>query len=357
MRCPKCGYISFDQVEACGKCGKNISGAAEKLSGMVLAVESPIFLKFAGGNDGDDDISDKTITLGEETKIPGGGPHFAKEEGDLEFTLTDGDNFTQDSEMAMDLEGFELESEEEMSLEDSLADAQRSEILGDDTEFAGVDLAEDLDEALDLGEAEDLDEALDLGEAEDLEPAAADFLDLDEDIAETVVQQTDDKGPELDFGDLDLSDLAPPVADGEEVGELDVQESPAAEIGENDFELDFGLTNEESVEFSPVESPVAELDSDFLVDDEVELVAEDSPAAELDLVDDDIVEEVSGVVSPAPAGSGLEDLQVEAVEMVSSPLAAPDKIADKAGAGALKTGTALDSFDLDLGELFSDKKD
>ena len=43
MRCPKCGYISFDQVESCTKCGKNISDASGKLSGMVLAVDSPSF--------------------------------------------------------------------------------------------------------------------------------------------------------------------------------------------------------------------------------------------------------------------------------------------------------------------------
>jgi hypothetical protein len=44
MRCPKCGYISFDLVEKCVKCRKNISGAAVELQGTVASVPPPVFL-------------------------------------------------------------------------------------------------------------------------------------------------------------------------------------------------------------------------------------------------------------------------------------------------------------------------
>lgn len=44
MRCPKCSFVSFDLVESCVKCGKNISAAAAELQGTVAAVESPFFL-------------------------------------------------------------------------------------------------------------------------------------------------------------------------------------------------------------------------------------------------------------------------------------------------------------------------
>lgn len=47
MRCPKCGFISFDVVEACVKCGKNISSASQELHGTVAHIPAPAFLRFA----------------------------------------------------------------------------------------------------------------------------------------------------------------------------------------------------------------------------------------------------------------------------------------------------------------------
>ena len=45
MRCPKCGYISFDNVEKCLKCKKNIADASSLFQGSVLKVTTPVFLK------------------------------------------------------------------------------------------------------------------------------------------------------------------------------------------------------------------------------------------------------------------------------------------------------------------------
>ncbi|MDD3618319.1 MAG: hypothetical protein RBR09_13210 [Desulfobulbaceae bacterium] len=44
MRCPKCGYISFDLIEKCVKCGKNINAASKQLQGTVGNVPPPAFL-------------------------------------------------------------------------------------------------------------------------------------------------------------------------------------------------------------------------------------------------------------------------------------------------------------------------
>ena len=46
MRCPKCSFISYDQVETCAKCGKNISSAADTLHGTTVSVPAPSFLQF-----------------------------------------------------------------------------------------------------------------------------------------------------------------------------------------------------------------------------------------------------------------------------------------------------------------------
>lgn len=47
MRCPKCGFVSYDLTETCGKCGKNISGASKALQGTVASVGAPGFLRVA----------------------------------------------------------------------------------------------------------------------------------------------------------------------------------------------------------------------------------------------------------------------------------------------------------------------
>ena len=44
MLCPKCGYISFDNLSSCLKCSHDLSGAAADLSGAATRVEQIFFL-------------------------------------------------------------------------------------------------------------------------------------------------------------------------------------------------------------------------------------------------------------------------------------------------------------------------
>lgn len=44
MRCPKCGYISFDRQKSCGKCGNDLMAVAEQLQGTVGKNAAPFFL-------------------------------------------------------------------------------------------------------------------------------------------------------------------------------------------------------------------------------------------------------------------------------------------------------------------------
>ncbi len=44
MRCPKCGYISFDRQKSCGKCSNDLTAVAEQLQGTVGKAASPFFL-------------------------------------------------------------------------------------------------------------------------------------------------------------------------------------------------------------------------------------------------------------------------------------------------------------------------
>lgn len=44
MRCPKCGYISFDRQRSCGKCSNDLTSADEQLRGTASKAATPFFL-------------------------------------------------------------------------------------------------------------------------------------------------------------------------------------------------------------------------------------------------------------------------------------------------------------------------
>ncbi len=334
MRCPKCNYISFDQVETCGKCGKDISDDAAKLTGMILAVEVPRFLRFEGDSASEDDDAEKTVVLGERTAIPDEGAALEVENGSIDFNL--------DSDLEMDMDDFELESPGEEGFS------------GD-----GLDTVADSEFQLDGGlELEGVDEA-GLGDSG--------FLDLEEDLEPAGASSgaSEPPGPELDFGDIDLSDLAPPVDEEEKSDEPAKQEVSFPESEPADFELDFGALDggesgpgaTESPSGSPAGNSDVELDFGFSDEAELDVAPASEPAADFDIGGADLVEEESVVVNPPSSGSGLEDLQIAEDEMTSSSLDVGKAAQVAAETGDLKTGTALDKFDLDLGDLFLDKKD
>lgn len=44
MRCPKCGYITFDRLERCGKCAHDLVTVAAQLRGPMAKAAAPMFL-------------------------------------------------------------------------------------------------------------------------------------------------------------------------------------------------------------------------------------------------------------------------------------------------------------------------
>ncbi len=44
MRCSKCGYISFDNLDSCPKCAVSLTETAAQLQGAVFRAEAPFFL-------------------------------------------------------------------------------------------------------------------------------------------------------------------------------------------------------------------------------------------------------------------------------------------------------------------------
>lgn len=226
MRCPKCGYISFDIIDSCVKCGKDISGAANELEGTVASVPAPSFLRIPGS-----ETSEETAGVDVEEPLDLG----SEDEGEMEISL-DEESSVETEEFAMDL-GAEEEAEAEIDLGE--ADAGSEDV-------PEIDLGEEQAEAVETSEAE-TDFGLD---EEPEEEAAIGISDLapseeteEEPVEEAGSQETKGGGglESLEVEGIDL-DTAPDV---DETGKV----APSVKTGTalDDFDIDLGdlLTGKE----------------------------------------------------------------------------------------------------------------
>lgn len=226
MRCPKCGYISFDNMETCLKCGKDISAATSAFQGSTLNVENPSFLKFEAS---------------EETEIEGA----AEVDGDIEFADPDLEILVDDDDD--DGIDFTMEEDEGDTDDDDLALAEE---FGEIESFADD---EDDDEELDL--------SADLGQFEDV-PEEDSFSFEDDSVEEVAAEEAMDFPDEL----ADISDLSHPGAGAVSEAEPEAaMESPAPDPAEPEDDLDFSsldmdldLDEAEEEELAAVEDSGAE---------------------------------------------------------------------------------------------------
>lgn len=247
MRCPKCGYISFDHLETCKKCHKPIGSLTSGMNGTIYDAVPPAFLKLSA----------------EPSVSQPPPPRGLVEELDLE---------------AMDEPRLREGIDTEFVLQDEPVNTPRREP-------ASPSIADD-------------ELVVDLDDFREVSPRAEYTLNLD-----TEPDDTEPPLPTLDFGDLDISDLAPPAKEPEVLPDLD----------------DELVLATESVASATPGPPTPRTES-------------------------------------AAKSTGLEDLNFNGLD-----LEAPAKIVSGSAAGkrylpSVKTGTALDKFDIDLGNLFPDNK-
>ncbi len=123
--------------------------------------------------------------------------------------------------------------------------------------------------------------------------------------------------------------------------------------------LDFAIEEEPEIDLAPEEPEAEEVEIDLAAEEpEKELgisdlapseeVAEEPAEEEMVFEEEAVVEEVAAEVDQE-AGE-LEDLEVEGIDLQSK-AATGDKVMP-----SVKTGTALDDFDIDLGDLIPGKK-
>jgi len=190
MKCPKCGYISFDYNEVCPKCNKNIAALRDKMS-LPSYKAAPLSMLKALTGEASETGADISVQVSEDTASV-------------------------------------LEEEEGLSLEDSQAIEAMEKTFKDSQEF-DMQLETTLDEVWDETPKEDAaDLSLDI---EDLpiedarfEPAqAADAAEI-----ETIVDS--DLLP-TEGGDLEKTALFEPVEADEETTGFDLDDLSRSESG------------------------------------------------------------------------------------------------------------------------------
>ncbi len=93
MRCPKCGYISFDQQETCAKCSRNLQDISNDLKGTVVKGGEAFSLR-------------SILEESEEQPLPAGGHGKGEDEGDIfaveEFDTGEGSEPDEDGGVEID---------------------------------------------------------------------------------------------------------------------------------------------------------------------------------------------------------------------------------------------------------------
>jgi len=195
MRCPKCGFISFDHLASCSKCGRDISEVASELQGTSIKVAPPMFLSGALAAFAESEESFEEHAM--EDDVAGGidfNMEMEDEAVEMDAAAEDVDFSFEEEEEAFDVApeedaDFEIVEEEE-GADISLAEAEAEE--------AGI-AEEDVDIELEA-EAEDTFEELDFMSSVDEEEGGLEF-DL-----EDFIEDRDDDEPQTS-GDADVEGL------------------------------------------------------------------------------------------------------------------------------------------------------
>ena len=256
MRCPKCGYISFDHLEVCLKCKKNISAASAALQGGVLHVTPPVFLNLQS----EEDQSDESDLVAEVEEYGDEDPTidfevFAEEEsaeeGEEEMILEVGQDEEDDSgstefEISLDEEqGQEIAIDpglfdDDVEIEDEIFDNQFDGLAEEGKGDFEIEMPEELVDMSDLAPPapSDSTESLGLDSPNDPDSLSIDLnslefdLDSDSSAGDKPVESPGEEEEAVSLGDIDFSDT---------IGGPESKESKKTKAIDMDDDLNFDL--------------------------------------------------------------------------------------------------------------------
>jgi len=296
MRCPKCGYISFDHNDSCPKCNRNLSSERERLNLISFPPDPPFVLAGLLG-----DINESGMHY-----HPAGSGTFKALDEEIEFEA-------ETEQMAVSPSSEDEQTEIEIEL-DSLGEEETS--------------APEL-EYLDTAEAETLTPG---PEAEGLEVDSTELSTLDTQAG----LELETSGLEVEgSGEQEVKEEPEPLVF--EIEDINLEESPTGD------ELELELSRDELSEAPTEVYGTTEHELELTLDEEPSVVEEIEEVA--DLVDDDQATSVSaeltahedGVV-PRPESEhnlslqDLKDDELGEVDVTIDELEKPtQKIADGHG--------------------------
>ncbi|MEN8231407.1 MAG: hypothetical protein ABFR35_01840 [Thermodesulfobacteriota bacterium] len=208
MRCTKCGFISFDHLASCAKCGRDISEVASELQGTSIKVEAPMFL---------------------------GGALAALSESEESF-----------EDHAMEADGDEG-IDFDMEMEAGGEEAGETAVAEEDVDFSFEKEAEEFEvaEGTDIGLAEP--EAEEAAGIEEKTEEAADFEIEAEAKEEPELEKAGESFEELDFmGAVDDEEEGGLEFDLEDFMEDIDDDKPEASATEGTVDIDLDLGDEEN---------------------------------------------------------------------------------------------------------------
>ncbi|MBU0731143.1 MAG: hypothetical protein KKE17_06860 [Proteobacteria bacterium] len=290
MRCPKCGFISFDHLTSCSKCSRDLTQIAEELQGTSLESDLSLFLGSVTG------------TLPDEDAFESSAETFA---ADDEATMFDLETADEDEGISLTLD--DESDEEALSLE------------ADDSSDAAGPLAIEDEITLDMAET-----PIDLSGIEEEAPSPPDQMESL--LAEAGEYQEAQNGEiAFNLGEIDLSDLAPIDEDSAEETLAETGDEPVLEIDSDELVFESGPETDEKPSLKlmseegdtvimkvPVieEPPAKERDSDEAVldldDMMMDIGSHDDTGPTLDLSDDNDTMETS-----RGTGDAADDLMLD----------------------------------------------
>lgn len=312
MRCPKCGYISFDQQTECLKCSVGFPESIAAFTGTGLKVDKPFFLasvlEETSGEDSFNLSEAVTVNDGvsEDGEIDFSGPMSEEEiSGDEELLLGDEGEILVMDELSIE-EAEESRGQIEFSMDEDLGPKAEDKHLGSQFDEA-FDADEDLSDndsgvAGDAPELEgDIDFKLDedMSGAEELEDLPE--LELDS-LGDSGISMDDDEGTDVELeADEELEanegDGAKAVGGLKLDIDVDIEDEPTDEdmvFNLEDIDMSDLVIEEDELENSSPEKSTEESALDlegFLSSDE----GLDDLPMDLSLDDGDLVQEDGSV--------------------------------------------------------------
>jgi hypothetical protein len=246
MKCPKCGYISFDYNLSCPKCNKDISSEQEKLHIPAFRPDPPFLLGSLTGEAGESQIGpaasashpsmekEADISFDEAPSPLDSGEVAVGDSSDLNL---DSDELSLDDTSSLSLDTGKVQAQVAKGLQKPKPEKGKPDTgefeLGSETDLADLDLGEESEEELSPDTEEKAVEASPEKETADSELDIT--LDLEEDEASAPEASADLLTPvsaETIAPELEPLDLEAEAAEGKEEIELSLDDLKINDTGE-----------------------------------------------------------------------------------------------------------------------------